>query len=49
MGRSHCDMESLLNMEIIYHDGESYDLVVHKRHGIYFPNRNKTRLSVKIN
>lgn len=48
MGRSHCDLESLLNMGMIYRNGESYGLVVHEKAKFYLPNR-KIKIRAKRN
>lgn len=42
-------MESLMNMGIIYHDGESYGLVVHENTMFYLPSRNKIRAGMERN
>lgn len=39
MGHSCCDLGSLLNMRMIYPDGESYGIMVHERAGLYLLNR----------
>lgn len=43
IGHSRCDLESLINMGIIYYDGKSYDLVVHGRSNFYLPNKKKQK------
>lgn len=46
---SPCDMESLINMWMIYRDGESYGLVVHEKPMFYLPTKNKIRVNMEMN
>lgn len=49
IGRSCCDVESFMNMGMIFRDGESFGLIVHGERMLYLPRENKTRVDVESN
>lgn len=47
--RSWCDKESLIQMGMIYHKGNTYDLIMHGEKKIYLPSRRRNKVDITSN